>query len=150
MELVRVALTDPRAEQLLVGLREEYALRYGPGGGADDVSPTVFDAPTGAFLVLMDGETTIAGGGFCRYDDQTCEFKRVWTHADYRRQGHAKVILRELEKIALERGYRTVRLETGDAQPEALALYPSLGFEEIGTYGHYPNATGFERPLTVA
>ncbi|GAA3880968.1 GNAT family N-acetyltransferase [Leifsonia kafniensis] len=150
MEFARVRLLDPRAEQLLSGLRHEYEVRYGPGDAADDVPAAEFDPPLGTFLVLMDGDVTVAGGGIRRFDDETCEIKRMWTHPDYRRQGHAKAVLAELESIAREMGYRRVRLETGDAQPEALALYPSFGFVEIDNYGHYATATGFERTLTDA
>jgi len=148
MEFARVRLLDPRAEQLLSGLRHEYEVRYGPGDAADDVPAEEFDPPMGTFLVLMDGDVTVAGGGIRRFDAETCEVKRMWTHPDYRRQGHAKAVLAELESIARERGYLRMRLETGDAQPEALALYPSLGFAKIGNYGHYESAVGFERELT--
>ena len=42
-----------------------------------------------------------------------------------------------------------MRLETGPAQPEALAMYRRLGFVEIGSYGPYANATAFELDLAA-
>ena len=149
MEFARVRLTDPEVEPLLTDLRREYELRYGPDNDLDDLSAHEFDPPAGAFVVLRDDGKTIAGGGIRRLDDETCEFKRMWTNPLSRRQGHATALVRELEALAGELGYTRVRLETGPAQPEALALYPRLGYREIHNYGKYENATGFERSLTA-
>lgn len=147
VKIVRVRLGDPEVAPLLAGLRHEYEVRYGPGDAADDVPAAEFDPPSGAFVVLRDGDTTVAGGGIRRFDDATAEVKRMWTNPAYRRQGHALTVLAELESIASGLGYRRVRLETGYAQPEALAMYRRLGFVEIGNYGHYESAIGFERTL---
>ena len=98
-------------------------------------------------MVLIDDGTTVAGGGIRRIDDATVEIKRMWTNPDYRRQGYASRMLRELAGLAGQLGYRTLRLETGYAQPEALALYRRLGFAQIDSYGPYENATAFELNL---
>jgi GNAT superfamily N-acetyltransferase len=134
---------------LLTGLRQEYDARYGEGAGESvlDVDAGEFEAPTGAFVVLLDEGTTVAGGGIRRIDDTVVEIKRMWTNPDYRRQGYASRMLRELAGLAGQLGYRTVRLETGYAQPEALALYRRLGFAQIDSYGPYENATAFELNL---
>ena len=134
---------------MLTGLRQEYEARYGPGAGDSvlDVDPSEFEAPTGAFVVLLDDGTTVAGGGIRRIDDTTVEVKRMWTNPGYRRRGHGMRMLRELAGLAGRLGYRTVRLETGHAQPEALALYRRLGFAEIAGYGPYQNATAFQLDL---
>jgi ribosomal protein S18 acetylase RimI-like enzyme len=142
----QVALTDPEVAPLLTGLRQEYEARYGRGAGDSvlDVAASEFEAPTGAFVVLLDEGRTVAGGGIRRIDENIVEVKRMWTNPDYRRQGHALRMLRELAGLAGQLGYSTVRLETGHAQPEALALYRRLGFSEIGSYGPYENATAFQ------
>jgi ribosomal protein S18 acetylase RimI-like enzyme len=145
---LRVQLGDPETAPLLAALHQEYVDRYGPLE-KEFLPADEFAAPDGAFIVLMDGDVTIAGGGIRRYNETICEVKRVWTHPDYRRQGHAIRVLAELEQAAVELGYERVRLETGPAQPEAQALYRRLGYEMIETYGIYPEATGFERSLTA-
>lgn len=120
-------------------------MRYGPGDAVNDVPAAEFDAPSGTFLVLLDGDVTVAGGGIRRYDQTTCEVKRMWTNPDYRRQGHARRVLSALVDIAgTELGYSRLILETGPAQPEALAMYRELGYREIGNYGQYENSHGFE------
>lgn len=149
MEFKRVRFTDPEVAPLLADLRREYDERYGDGDSVHDVPGGEFEPPTGGFLVLLDGGDTVAGGGIRRLDDTTGEVKRMWTNPAYRRQGHASAVLAALEELARELGYRHLRLETGHAQPEALALYRRLGYREIGNYGIYEHAHGFERTLTT-
>ncbi len=74
-----------------------------------------------------DGQP-VTGGAFRRFDDSTAELKRIWTDSRYRRKGHAKALLSELEAEIAARGYRSVYLTTGDRQPEAEALYLSTGY----------------------
>jgi putative acetyltransferase len=62
-------------------------------------------------------------------------------------------LLLEIEAIAYQRGERLLRLETGAKQPEALALYRSAGFVEIGPFGSYrpdPLSLFMEKPLAPA
>jgi ribosomal protein S18 acetylase RimI-like enzyme len=145
----QVSFTDPEVAPLITGLRREYEARYGRGAGDSvlDVDAAEFEPPTGAFVVLLDNGTIVAGGGIRRIDENVVEVKRMWTNPDYRRQGHAARMLRELAGLAAQLGYRTVRLETGHAQPEALALYRRLGFARIDSYGPYENATAFQLDL---
>lgn len=59
----------------------------------------------------------------------------MWTAPSHRRQGHARTVLAVLEDAARDRGYARVRPETGPAQPEAIALYRDLGYQQIPLYG---------------
>jgi GNAT superfamily N-acetyltransferase len=65
------------------------------------------------------------------------EVKRLYVAPEARRRGVARTLMRELETRAVQRGLAAMVLETGTAQPEALALYESLGFHLIAYYGHY-------------
>jgi GNAT superfamily N-acetyltransferase len=152
VKIVRVRLSDPEVVPLLADLHREYNARYGDGSGdsAYDVAPEEFDAPVGAFVVLMHEGISVAGGGIRCYAPGTAEVKRMWTNPEYRRQGHASTVLHALEAIAAELGYLRVRLETGYAQPEAIALYRGLGYADIGNYGIYDSAFGFELELAPA
>jgi putative acetyltransferase len=47
------------------------------------------------------------------------------------------VILRELERLAREFGYRRAILETGNRNPEAIHLYERSGYEHISPYPPY-------------
>lgn len=143
MELRRVRLSDVEVRPLLAGLTDEYDTRYGENIEMTRASTDEFEPPAGLFLVLMDGSTTAAGGGFRRHDDTSCEIKRMWTAPDYRRRGLATVVLRALEDGAREAGYVRAILETGPRQPEAAALYTGLGYRRIDVFGPYPEALCF-------
>lgn len=127
--------TDPRAAPLREALIEEYNSRYGTfydeeGAKAelDRYPPQDFLPPVGNFLLLIDGQTTIAGGAFKFYDEKTAELKRIWVDNKHRRQGLAAKILEKLEKQAAIQGYQRLYLTTGFRQPEAVNLYLKHGY----------------------
>jgi GNAT superfamily N-acetyltransferase len=148
MDIRRVRLSDVEVEPLLIGLSAEYDARYGENIEMTRASEGEFDPPDGLFVVLMDGPTTAAGGGFRRHNPSTCEVKRMWTCPPYRRRGLATSVLDTLEEAAREAGYADVILETGPLQPEAETLYGRRGYRRIETYGHYPDASAFGLDLT--
>jgi ribosomal protein S18 acetylase RimI-like enzyme len=136
LRFVAVGQEDPLAEPLLTELAVEYALRY---GGSDDAilawlrryPAEEFAAPGGGLLVgLLEGQP-VTGGAFRRFDSATAELKRIWTDSRHRRRGHAKALVAQLEAEITARGYRHVYLTTGDRQPEAEALYLSLGYTRL-------------------
>jgi GNAT superfamily N-acetyltransferase len=147
MELRRVRLNDSEVEPLLLGLSDEYDMRYGETIEMTRASQDEFDPPDGLFIVLMDGLITAAGGGFRRHNVDTCEIKRMWTSFRYRRLGLATNVLGALEEAAWEKGYGRLVLETGPFQPEAEALYTRRGYSRIEVYGYYTNARAFSLDL---
>lgn len=136
LRFVAVGRDDPLAEPLLAELAVEYATRY--GGATERVSTWLrtypaehFAPPDGGLMIgLLDGQP-VTGGAFQRFDDTTAELKRIWTDSRHRRQGHAKVLLAQLEAEIATRGYRRIYLTTGDRQPEAEALYLSSGYVRL-------------------
>lgn len=129
---------DSRAKPLVEDLIREYDERYGTlfsaGGARDEVfryPPEAFAPPNGQFLILQRNGETIGGGAFMRYDANTAEFKRIWTRSDLRRQGLARKVVLALEDHAAALGYTRVYLTTGFRQPEAEALYVSLGYRRL-------------------
>jgi ribosomal protein S18 acetylase RimI-like enzyme len=156
LRFVTVAPDDPLAGPLLAELAVEYSQRYGGTEQrvmkwllteypADDFAP-----PSGALLIgLVDGQP-VTGGAFRRFDETRAELKRIWTDSRYRQRGYARALVAELEAEIVARGYRQVYLTTGDRQPEAEALYLSMGYtrlaEPIAVPGDfYPVA--FEKTL---
>jgi GNAT superfamily N-acetyltransferase len=129
---------DPLARPLVEDLIREYDRRYGSlfseGGARDEVyryPPQTFAAPHGAFLLLVRAGQAVAGGAFMRHDEQTAELKRIWTHAELRRQGLAARVVGALEKHAADLGYTRLYLTTGFRQPEAQGLYLSMGYRPL-------------------
>ena len=155
MRFVQVSQDDPLAAPLLAELATEYAERYGGAPAAHlawlrDYPAAEFGPPGGGLLIgLLDGQP-VTGGAFRRFDEHTAELKRIWTDSRYRRRGHAKALLAQLERQIAARGYRRVYLMTGDRQPEAEALYEATGYTRLDkplpSEGPvYPVA--FEKPL---
>jgi GNAT superfamily N-acetyltransferase len=77
----------------------------------------------------------------------------MYVRASARRRGVAAAVLAELERLATARGLTTLRLETGDRQPEAIALYESCGYRPIPAFGEYlgdPHSVCMEKRLSSA
>ncbi|MBQ1442605.1 MAG: GNAT family N-acetyltransferase [Renibacterium sp.] len=130
---VAVAPDDPRLDTLYQELAAEYSRRYGhPAEQAHrelvDYPAAEFRAPDGAFVLLLEQGQPVAGGAFRKYDRQTAELKRIWTHSAHRRRGLGQRVLAELEAEAARRGYLRIYLTTGPRQPEAKELYLAAGY----------------------
>jgi putative acetyltransferase len=79
------------------------------------------------------------------------EVKRMFVSPAARGRQLGRRLLEQIETIAAARGASKLRLETGGRQPEALALYASSGFVEIGPFGKYrpdPLSIFMEKPIT--
>jgi GNAT superfamily N-acetyltransferase len=88
-------------------------------------------------VVLMKDTIPVACGALKECDETSVELKRIFVRTDQRRQGLAKLIVQELEKIAREKGVKYALLETGIKQIEAINLYKNNGFVTIENYGPY-------------
>ncbi|MFL6096936.1 MAG: GNAT family N-acetyltransferase [Blastococcus sp.] len=64
-----------------------------------------------------------------------------------RGRGVAKAVLAGLEDAARQRGWTTLRLETGPRQPEAVAPHAGAGYRPIAAFGGYVGAPGVEDSL---
>ncbi|MDI9255886.1 MULTISPECIES: GNAT family N-acetyltransferase [Flavobacterium] len=88
-------------------------------------------------LICYDNEVAVGIGAYKEYDTETAEIKRMYTRSEYRGQGIAKAILKELETWAREEGYTQAILETGHLQKDAIGLYQKLGYEITENFGQY-------------
>jgi GNAT superfamily N-acetyltransferase len=131
----------PVAHDLVEQVQEEYVQRYG-GRDAAVVDAAEFLPPLGIFLVAeIDGEP--AGCGAWRVVSAgVAEIKRVYVVPRFRRRGLAQAIVAALENGAAGAGHRSVVLNTGREQPEALALYADLGYSPVEGYGIYACSPG--------
>jgi len=116
-------------------LDEELNVRYGKEQALYD-QHNVID-PIETALVGYEGEIPVACGCFKKIDETTVEIKRMFVMPAYRRRGFSSQILSALEAWAGECGFSHAQLETGKAQPEAIALYTKIGYEVIPNYTPY-------------
>jgi putative acetyltransferase len=101
-------------------------------------------------VVAFENGMAIGCGAIKEYSDDAMEVKRMFTKPEYRGRGIAARILLELEKWAAEMGRRKCVLETGQRQPEAIALYRHNGYSQIDNYGQYvgvENSVCFQKLL---
>ncbi|MEV6849692.1 GNAT family N-acetyltransferase [Actinoplanes sp. NPDC051411] len=91
-----------------------------------------FLAVGGDFLVAeLDGH--LAGmGGFRRGPGGDAEVLRVRVHPATRRRGVGRALMTELERRAARAGRHRMCLDTATNQPEAMAFYEALGYQETG------------------
>jgi putative acetyltransferase len=89
-------------------------------------------------LARVDGHP--AGSAAIRpLEEDAAEVRRVYVLPEFRRLGLARILLGQLEQAANKLGYSTLRLETGNRQFPAMALYESCGYRRIPAFGEYVN-----------
>ena len=139
----RLPFTHPDVQALVEEVQAEYVVRYG-GPDGSPVDPSMFDQPRGVFLVAYRDDDPVAMGGWRLRPDvqrlggeRLAEVKRMYVAPRGRRQGYARLVLEQLEQTARDLGVDVLVLETGIAQPEAIALYESSGYEPVEKFGHY-------------
>lgn len=158
----QVEWTDPRAHALRDAMDAEIGPRY--AGRLDDVPQDVAERIGAALSVAP--ETIVAtvivtdaeGGdvGHAALRDLGAEFagslevKRVYVAPDARGSGVSRLLMAELERIAADLGAQRLILQTGDRQPEAVALYERIGYTRIPIYPPYLEiafSQCFEKPV---
>lgn len=91
-------------------------------------------------VVLIEDEENIVGcGSFRYYAHEVAEIKRVFVCESYRGKKYGRTIMEQLEKIAKEKGYKKLILETGRPLKNAIQVYERLGYQIIKNYGPYVN-----------
>jgi GNAT superfamily N-acetyltransferase len=124
-------------------VQAEYVVRYGTPD-LTHMDAGQFAAPAGAFYVGYRDDVPVTMGGWRFRTDvsrlgsqRPVEVKRMYVAPAARRDGLARLMLAHLEATARTAGADVVLLETGTAQPEAMALYESSGYERIEPFGYY-------------
>ena len=104
----------------------------------------------GHFVVGYDNGLPVAMGGWrlsetaraeLGFQGRVVELRRMYVIPESRGRGLARSVLFHLETTAASAGADWMVLETGEPQPEAVALYRSSGYEPIAAFGHYATST---------
>ena len=101
-------------------------------------------------VVAYFNGVAVGCGAIKEYSPSIMEVKRMFVSKQSRGKGIASGILHELEEWANELNYEKCILETGDKQPEAIALYKKNQYKIIPNYGQYEkveSSTCFEKTL---
>lgn len=147
-EVIRTDSSDPAFRTLVIALDKDLAIRDGDDHAffaqynkIDSIKHVV---------VVMDGPNPAGCGAFKPFEIGAVEIKRMYVPPTHRQRGIATLVLRELERWAEELNYKRCVLETGEKQPEAIALYTKCGYRVISNYGQYigvESSVCFEKEL---
>ena len=145
LKIERADLDSPAAQALIDALNVELVDRY-PEAGANHfrLDLNEVSAGQGAFLIASLDDAPVGCGALRRLNTTEAEIKRMYVTPERRGQGIGRAILNALELEARQLGAVRVVLETGERQPEALALYGRAGFSVIANFGEYVDS-----PLSV-
>ena len=97
---------------------------------------TVRDLQT---IIVYEGNNLVACGCLKILDTDLAEVKRVFVCQNNRGKGISEIVVREIEKLAIESKIKTLILQTGSKQNEAINLYKKMGYTIIDNYGPYVN-----------
>ena|GEM_PF-2242444 len=138
----------PAAFDLRDAAQRELCERY----NTDSIGPDPDGEKAVAMIVLsvlINGHREDVGcaalmdmtGEYEEFSGPVVEVKRVYVRPEFRGNGYSRLLMEEIEHQARRYSQRADRiglrvlLETGTAQPEAINLYESLGYQSIATYG---------------
>lgn len=146
MRIEQRPFDDPVAALLRAELEADVVARYGfdnePG-----LKPSASDVAV--FLVAVD-DVPLGCGGLRLLGPGEAELKRMWVRPQARGRGVGGALLAALEDEARALGVRVLRLETGNRQPEAVAMYTRFGYVARPCWGAYAGCADslcFERVL---
>lgn len=126
---------DPVVQQLADAQQDEIRARY--DGGLEPGPPPSRDDIAVVVVARADDGTPLACGALRALGDDAAELKRMYVVPAARGRGVGRQVLAGLEAAARDRGWTTLRLETGPRQPEAVALYTAAGYRPVGAFGAY-------------
>jgi putative acetyltransferase len=133
--LVRTTSEDTDFRALVRLLDQDLAVR----DGAEHAFYAQFNhiAKLNHVVVAYQDGKPVGCGAFKEFEPGAVEIKRMFVQPAHRGLGLAQAVLAELERWAGELGYASCVLETGQKQPEAIALYQRSGYARIPNYGQY-------------
>lgn len=138
MEIREGGLDDPRVVALL-NVHFQGMLANSPKDSCHFLDLSGLRAPGVTFWTAWDGEDLLGCGALKQLDAGHGEVKSMRTAAEHLRRGTGAALVSHILKVARERGYKRLSLETGSgaAFEPAHALYRQFGFTECGPFGDY-------------
>lgn len=138
LSLMTTSLRSPTARKLMAELDAELTALYPdhpyPPPFGDDEAKGV-----GSVLIAYQESKAVGCGAVRRLDDTTAELMRMYVMPSARGRSIGSALLQALEAEAAAMGATKVLLETGDRQPDALALYTRAGYVPTETWMDDPN-----------
>ncbi len=136
-----ISIDDQSAEDVRALLERHlaYAREHSPPDDMHALGVDELVGPDVTFFSLRRGGELVAVGALKRLDADHAEIKSMHTVEAARGQGIGRAMVDHLVRVARERGFRRVSLETGSmaAFAPARSLYARAGFEPCEPFGDY-------------
>lgn len=131
-------LSGPEIARLLQEHLDEMFL-HSPPESVHALDLETLRRPEITFWTVWKDGALMGCGALKALDVSHGEIKSMRTARDHLRKGVAATLMRHILRVARERGYRRLSLETGspDAFLPARAMYERFGFEECGPFADY-------------
>jgi putative acetyltransferase len=128
------AATDPGVPELFAAA-DDYGLSIYPPENYHALDVSEFARDDVVLLVARSdaGEAL----GMVALVTATAELKRMFVSESARGSGLGRALLEAVESAARDRGIRMLRLETGEPQVAAIALYERAGYVRVPPFGEY-------------
>ena len=137
--MLQIAFESPNQPEIiaLIADLDAYQLTLYPPESVYALDLKSLMQPEVKFAVARDAAGALVGCAAVVLSNGYGEIKRMYVKPEARGLGAAKGLMAALEQATRIAGCDLMVLETGPAQPEAIALYARHGFSVCGPYGDY-------------
>lgn len=131
---------EPPRQPAVMRLLEQsdaYAQSLYPAESNHLVDISALEKPSVAFFVARHEGEIVGCCALVDAGDGTAEIKRMFVDPEARGLKIGRRLLERIEAQGRDAGLSVIRLETGIYQPEAIGLYRTAGYADIGPFGTY-------------
>lgn len=88
-------------------------------------------------VLALEGDEAVACASYRKFDNDSVEFKRVFVKRQYQRKGIAYCLMRKLERLATDDGFKHSYIVTGKNNSAAINLYEKMNYQIIDNFGEF-------------
>ena len=110
---------------------------------------SMYGPPAGGIILCFDSGIYIGCVAIRPKENEIAELKRMFVKTNWQQKGIGSELLKRALHLAVQCGYKKIRLDTLSDMIPAVQLYLKNGFYEIPSYYHNPESTAvyFEKRL---